>query len=126
MRSGEYSDSCSRLTLAHAKPAVIGWSGSPCRRSSRPSSTWARSEHWSGQSWAHAVRTVLIGPLRARGGAAPRSSAAGDGRAEVARPGGARQDELLRDLAAGIGEGLADRLDVGPEDRLPVLPAPLV
>ena len=59
-RSGEWTHSCSRLTLAQAKPAVIGWSGSPWSFSRRPSSTVASSEHWSGQSWAQAVRMVWI------------------------------------------------------------------
>src|SRR5713101_3055009 len=59
-RSGEWTNSCSRLTMAQMKPAVIGWSVSPWSFSSRPSSTVASSEHWSGQSWAHAVRTVWV------------------------------------------------------------------
>src|SRR3990172_7113898 len=29
-------------------------------RTMRPSSTWAISEHWSGQSWAQTVRTVRV------------------------------------------------------------------
>ena len=40
----------SRRTFAHTKPAVNGWSGSPSTRTRRPSSTWARMEHMSGQS----------------------------------------------------------------------------
>src|SRR4051812_49971293 len=46
-RAGECTSSASRLTLAQAKPAVKGCSGSPLMRSTRPSSTSANSEHRS-------------------------------------------------------------------------------
>src|SRR5438552_7583915 len=57
-RSGECTSSASRLTLAQAKPAVKGCSGSPLTRNTRPSSTSANSEHMSGQSCAQTTRTV--------------------------------------------------------------------
>src|SRR5262249_35776140 len=60
-RSGECTSSASRLTLAQAKPAVKGWSGSPWIRTTRSFSTCARSEHMSGQSWAQATRTTCKG-----------------------------------------------------------------
>src|SRR5712691_2615440 len=59
-RSGECTISASRLTLAQAKPAVKGWSGSPLMRFTRPSSTSANSEHISGQSCAQTIRTVSM------------------------------------------------------------------
>src|SRR5437763_10351281 len=59
-RSGECTSSMSRFTLAQAKPAVKGCSGSPLMRSTRPPSTSANSEHMSGQSWAQTTRTVSM------------------------------------------------------------------
>src|ERR1044072_881787 len=57
MRSGELTRSASRLTFPQADPAVYGCSGSPCTRTILPSSTWAISEHMSGQSCAQTTRT---------------------------------------------------------------------
>ena len=63
-RSGECTSSASRLTLAQAKPAVNGWSGSPSTRTTRPFSTCASSEHMSGQSCAQTTRMVSTPCLR--------------------------------------------------------------
>jgi hypothetical protein len=56
----ECTSSVSRLTLAQAKPAVKGCSGSPWMRTTRPLSTVANSEHISGQSWAQTIRFVVL------------------------------------------------------------------
>src|SRR5262245_43005046 len=58
IRSGECTSSASRFTLAQAKPAVNGWSGSPSIRTTRSFSTCASKEHMSGQSCAQTTRTV--------------------------------------------------------------------
>src|SRR5712691_9009889 len=68
--------------------------------------------------WVVRKRSVLrLTPLGSRRGA---------GRAvQVARPRRALA-ELGGDLAARVGEGLTNGLDVGAEDRLAVAPGPLV
>jgi hypothetical protein len=65
-RSGEWTSSASRLTLAQANPAVNGCSGSPLMRNTRPPSTSANSEHMSGQSCAQTTRTVSNKQLQSR------------------------------------------------------------
>ena len=42
--------------------------GSPWMRTTRPSSTWASSEHMSGQSWAHTTRIVCKSGLHGDAG----------------------------------------------------------
>src|SRR5262249_18326484 len=78
-----------------------------------------------GQSWAHAVRMIAISGIRRFGVTALDSSAAGHAGAEVARARRAGH-HFLRHLTARVLVGLADRLDVRPEDGLAVPAAPLV
>src|ERR1700681_3351676 len=66
-RSGELTSSASRLVLAHAKPAVNGWSGSPRTCTTWPFSTLGSSEHRSGQSCAQTTRIVSTFDLQAAG-----------------------------------------------------------
>src|SRR5581483_10249355 len=59
-RSGEYTRSRYFATLAHKKPRVTGWAGSPWIFTARSSSTVIRTPQASGQSCGQAAWTTFL------------------------------------------------------------------